>query len=116
MMGYLTFYFFCRVMMMLGYGLAVLDAASTTGAIYYGGKEANPLWRVVMGLIKEKWIAPRLLLALGIVWLGVGNAFAPFAWWKVLAAIVPNMVLAYVVWSNFRIAKTLRENARSNLQ
>lgn len=112
----ITFYVFCRVSMMLGYSLAVLDAASTTGAIYYGGREANPLWRVVMGLIKEKWIVPRLLLALGVVWLGVGNATAPFAWWKVAAAILPNAVLAYVVWRNFGIAKALREKARSELR
>lgn len=121
-MDYLTFYFFCRIVMVLGFALAVADVFSTIAALAYGGREANPLWRWVMAGVayfkgpKALWGIPRILLALGIVWLGVGNAFAPFAWWKVIAAIVPNAVLAYVVFNNFRIAKTLREKARSNLQ
>jgi hypothetical protein len=121
-MDYLTFYYFSRVMMVLGFGLAVADVFSTIAALAYGGREANPLWRWVMAGIaylkgpKALWGIPRILLALGIIWLGVGNAFAPYVWWKIPAAIVPNLVLAYVVWNNFGIAKMLRERARSNLQ
>jgi len=119
---HLTFYFFSRIMMVLGFALAVADVFSTISALAYGGREANPLWRWVMAGIayfkgpKALWGVPRILLALVVVWMGVGNAFAPFAWWKVAAAILPNAVLAYVVWNNFRIAKTLREKARGELR
>lgn len=113
------FYYFCRTMMMVGFALAVLDVFSTIAALAYGGREANPLWRWVMAAVayfkgpKALWGIPRILLALLIIWLSVGNAFAPYHWWAVVGAILPNLILAYVVWSNFRIAKALREKARS---
>ncbi len=109
----LTFYLFCRVTMVLAFGLAVLDCFSTAAALAYGGKEANPIWRWVMGFLGPMWVIPRVLLALLIVWLNVGNALAPFVWYAVPAALVPILVLGYVVFSNFRIALRLREKARS---
>lgn len=113
----ITFYIFCRVTMMLGFGLGSIgDVFSTNAALAHGGKEANPLWRWAMGILGPKWVIPRVLLAQAIVWANVGNAFGEYVWWAALAAVVPLLVLGYVVWSNFRIAKTLREKARSNLQ
>ena len=116
------FYYFCRIFMAVGFALAVLDFASTMAALAYGGREANPLWRWVMAVIamvstkKGLWGVARIWLALLIVWLGVGNATAPFVWYTIPAAIIPNTVLAYVVWRNFGIAKNLREMARSKLR
>jgi len=121
-MDYMTYYYFCRTMMSVGFILAVLDVFSTIAALAYGGREANPLWRWVMAAVayfkcpKALWGIPRILLALGAVWLSVGNATAPFVWYAIPAALIPNAVLAYVVWSNFKIGKALREKARSEYQ
>jgi len=121
-MDSVLFYFFCRIMMSVGFILAVLDVFSTIAALAYGGREANPIWRWVMAAIiyfsssKALWGIPRILLALGSIWLGVGNAYAPFVWYSIPTAIIPNAILAYVVWSNFSIANRLREKARSELR
>lgn len=113
----LTFYLFCRVTMSLGYALAIGDMASTVRALFYGGREANIGWRYVI----EHWKMPafmvlRVVFGLLIVWLSVGNAFAPYVWYAIPASLIPNAILAYVVWGNFRIANTGREKARSLYQ
>lgn len=110
------FYFLCRTLMVLGFLLAILDAASTIAALAFGGREANPLWRWAMGILGPYWVIPRLLLGLAIVWVNVGTATAPYVWYAIPAAVVPLLVMGYVVFSNFRIAHRLREKARSELR
>lgn len=107
------FYYFCRICMVLGYALAIMDAFSTIAALAYGGKEANPIWEWFMGVLGPYWCIPRILLAQGIVWVNVNNATAPFVWYVIPAAILPIMLLGYVVQSNFRIAYRLRRAARA---
>ena len=109
----ITFYYFCRTFMVLAFILGVLDAVSTGAALAYGGREANPIWRWVIGIIGPYWIIPRIGFALGIVWVNVGTATAPFVWYAIPGAVLPVLLLLYVVVSNFRIAIRLRRLARS---
>jgi len=109
-----TLHVFSRICLLLAYAGAILDMASTIGATYYGGVEKHPVWRWVMALWNGKvlFMLGRVLLGVGIVYMNV-SAGSSREWYGPLLGILPVLLLFYVSWSNFRIAKRLREIARS---